>query len=131
MSYDCENLCVPVVESILLSSHYCNRAEGTNFAGAAGAESRPNWYTGTSEQTKMYVFVGVLAGTVGAADNTLWRILSGASGAANTWISYWVCALVHLSECVFIFLRGTWVKALCGQTEQRPPNKELKFEISH
>ena len=29
------------------------------------------------------------------------------SGAANTWISYWVCALVHLSECVFIFLRGT------------------------
>ena len=31
----------------------------------------------------MYVFVGVLAGTVGAADNTLWRILSGAPGWAH------------------------------------------------
>ena len=66
-----------------------NPAQRTNFAGAAGAEPRPNWCTGTSQQTEMYVFVGAnqfLATTVGAALKTLWRT----SGAANTWILYWL-----------------------------------------
>ena len=65
-----------------------NPAQTTNFAGAAGAEPRPDWRTGTSQDTEMYVFVGAnqfLARTVGGVLPTLWRT----SGAANTWIPYW------------------------------------------
>ena len=124
MSYDCENLCVPIVESILLSSHYCNRAEGTNFAGAAGAESRPNWYTGTSEQTKMYVFVGVLAGTVGAADNTLWRILSGAGPVQPIHGFHIGCMLLFIWVSVFLsFSEAPEWKHDADKQNKGPPTK--------
>ena len=72
-----------------------NLAQRTNFAGAAGAEPRPNWCIGTSQQTEMYVFVGAnqfLARKVGAALKTLRRT----SGAANTWVPYWYCAEDYL-----------------------------------
>ena len=35
-----------------------NPAQRTTFAGAAGAEKRPNWCTGTSKQREVYVFSG-------------------------------------------------------------------------
>ena len=78
-----------------------NPAQRTNFAGAVGAESRPNWCTGTSQQTEIYVFVGAnqfLTGTVGAAFKTLWRT----SGAANTWIPYWRVGQYSFSKKLYL-----------------------------